>query len=338
MRRRSPPAGALARVKAMLADKERQPAGAARRRQGVSRPRRQRAARARLAGAAGALDGLVRIRHLHLCLDLGADDRRALRHGAVVGGAALHSRIHRAQAVRTCCAAFSPARAGSPSPSPPASALPAWPRCALAAPRLDDYEIVPLYLACATIPIYGLVQVQAGIAQSYDWPNLALVPFYIIRQLCITVLVGAAYFIGAPTQAVTAMLVALAATWGVTLGQMLVLDRRLKAKVPARRQAIRGQDLARHVAADLRGRRLLSAAHLRRHPHARAFSLARRGRGLLRGGAAARASSPSSISPSPAPPRTSSPSITSPATQSASPRSSPKPCAGPSGRRLPPAR
>ncbi len=102
----------------------------------------------------------------------------------------------------------------------------------LAAPWLSDYETIPLYLACATIPIYGLVQVQAGIAQSYDWPNLALVPFYIIRQLGITLLVGAAYVVGATTHAVTAMLVALAATWIVTLGQMLVLDGRLKRKVP----------------------------------------------------------------------------------------------------------
>jgi O-antigen/teichoic acid export membrane protein len=102
----------------------------------------------------------------------------------------------------------------------------------LLAPWLDQFALIPLYLACATIPIYGLVQVQAGIAQSYDWPNLALMPFYIIRQLCITVLIGAAYFIGAPTHAVTAMLVALAATWGVTIGQMIVLDRRLKRKVP----------------------------------------------------------------------------------------------------------
>ena len=102
----------------------------------------------------------------------------------------------------------------------------------LASPWLGDYEIIPLYLACATIPIYGLVQVQAGIAQSYDWPNLALTPFYIVRQLAIVVLMGAAYLFGAPTHAVSAMLVALAASWGVTLGQMVVLDRRLKTKVP----------------------------------------------------------------------------------------------------------
>lgn len=104
---------------------------------------------------------------------------------------------------------------------------------------LGEYEVVPLYLACATIPIYGLVQVQAGIAQSYDWPNLALIPFYIIRQLAMTALVGAAYLIGAPTHAVTAMTIALAVTWGVTIGQMLVLDRRL-----ARKMAAGGKSLA----------------------------------------------------------------------------------------------
>ncbi len=101
------------------------------------------------------------------------------------------------------------------------------------APHIEDFTVVPLYLACITIPIYGLVQVQAGIAQSYDWPNLALMPFYIIRQFCITLLVGIAYFIGAPTHAVTAMLIAVATTWAVTFGQMIMLDRRLKSKVPA---------------------------------------------------------------------------------------------------------
>ena len=101
------------------------------------------------------------------------------------------------------------------------------------APYIEDFTVVPLYLACVTIPIYGLVQVQAGIAQSYDWPNLALMPFYIIRQFCITLLVGIAYFIGAPTHAVTAMLIAVATIWAVTLGQMVMLDRRLKSKVPA---------------------------------------------------------------------------------------------------------
>ena len=103
----------------------------------------------------------------------------------------------------------------------------------LLSPWLDHFTVIPLYLACVTIPIYGLVQVQAGIAQSYDWPNLALMPFYIWRQLTITVLMGGAWALGAPTDAVTAMIIAVVTTWAVTIGQLVVLERRLKRKVPA---------------------------------------------------------------------------------------------------------
>jgi O-antigen/teichoic acid export membrane protein len=101
----------------------------------------------------------------------------------------------------------------------------------LLSPWIDNFTVIPLYLACITIPVYGLVQIQAGIAQSYDWPNLALAPFYIWRQLIITVLMGGAWYFGAPTDAVTAMIVAVVTTWVVTIGQLFVLDRRLKKKV-----------------------------------------------------------------------------------------------------------
>lgn len=100
-------------------------------------------------------------------------------------------------------------------------------------PHLDTYLVVPLYLACATIPVYGLGQTQAGISQSYDWPNLALMPFFIWRQLAMVVFMGAAWFFGAPTGAVTAMLVAVVTTWMVTLAQARVLDKRLYEKLTA---------------------------------------------------------------------------------------------------------
>lgn len=101
------------------------------------------------------------------------------------------------------------------------------------APYIDHFTVIPLYLACVTIPIYGLVQVQAGIAQAYDWPNLAFMPFYIWRQLAITVLMGGVWALGGPTDAVTAMITAVVSSWAVTIGQLFVLDRRLRGKVPA---------------------------------------------------------------------------------------------------------
>jgi O-antigen/teichoic acid export membrane protein len=100
-------------------------------------------------------------------------------------------------------------------------------------PWLDNFVVIPLYLACVMIPIYGLVQVQAGIAQSYDWPNLAFFPFYIIRTTAIIVLMGIAWLIGAPTDAMTALYISIITIYGVTIGQLYVLDRRLKKKVPA---------------------------------------------------------------------------------------------------------
>ena len=102
-----------------------------------------------------------------------------------------------------------------------------------AAPHLDRFIVLPLYLACLAVPIYGLVQVQAGIAQSCNWPNLALMPFFIWRQLAITALMGAAYLYGAPTGAMTAMTIAVGATWAVTIVQLVMLDRRLATTVPA---------------------------------------------------------------------------------------------------------
>jgi O-antigen/teichoic acid export membrane protein len=101
----------------------------------------------------------------------------------------------------------------------------------LLTPWIDRFELMPLYLACLAIPIYGLVQSQSGIAQSYNWPNLALMPFYIWRQLLITVLMGAVYLLHLPTDAMTAMVVAVVTTWLVTIGQFFVLNRRLTKQV-----------------------------------------------------------------------------------------------------------
>jgi O-antigen/teichoic acid export membrane protein len=103
----------------------------------------------------------------------------------------------------------------------------------IATPWLNGFAVVPLYLSCAIIPIYGLVQMQAGIAQSYDWPNLALMPFYIIRNIAVIAAMGGIWLIGAATDAITAMIVSVLVVYAVTIGQGFVLERRLKNKVPA---------------------------------------------------------------------------------------------------------
>ena len=101
----------------------------------------------------------------------------------------------------------------------------------LLTPHLDSYNVIPLYIACIALPAYALANVQDGIARSYDWVGLGIVPTYIVRQLLLTVFMAGAYFGGLPVNAVTAMVLSVAAIWGPALLQMFVLNRRLSTRV-----------------------------------------------------------------------------------------------------------
>ena len=95
-------------------------------------------------------------------------------------------------------------------------------------PWLDDYTVIPLYLACAALPAYALSNVQDGISRSHDWVALGIMPTYIFRQILLTILMGGAYVAGLPIDAVTAMLLSCVAIWLPALGQLLVLNKRLR--------------------------------------------------------------------------------------------------------------
>jgi O-antigen/teichoic acid export membrane protein len=101
----------------------------------------------------------------------------------------------------------------------------------LASPWLNDYLVIPLYLACISLPAYGLANTQDGIARSHDWVALSLVPTYLVRQILITGLMAAAYAGGLPMSAVTAMIIAGVSIWLPTIGQLLVLNTRLAKRV-----------------------------------------------------------------------------------------------------------
>ena len=94
-------------------------------------------------------------------------------------------------------------------------------------PRLDPATIVPLYLSCAALPLFAVGQVQSGIARSYNWVNLGLTPVFVLRQIVLLALMGLAYALGLPTDAITATFVGVVALWSVTIGQLMVLNRRL---------------------------------------------------------------------------------------------------------------
>ena len=98
-------------------------------------------------------------------------------------------------------------------------------------PYLDSYVVVPLSIACITLPFYSLMQMQDGIARSYDWIDLALLPPYVVRHLIMLVLVSAAFLLDFSTTAQTAV-TAVAVSFALTVvGQTVLLNRRLKRTV-----------------------------------------------------------------------------------------------------------
>jgi O-antigen/teichoic acid export membrane protein len=101
----------------------------------------------------------------------------------------------------------------------------------LLTPWLDDYLIVPLYLACISLPAYALAATQDGIARSHDWMGLSMLPTYVVRQILLTGLMAAAYAAHLPMTAETAMIMAAASIWLPTLGQLTVLNARLAKRV-----------------------------------------------------------------------------------------------------------
>jgi O-antigen/teichoic acid export membrane protein len=94
-------------------------------------------------------------------------------------------------------------------------------------PFISSYLVLPLSIGCVTLPFYTLMQVQDGIARSYNWIHLALLPPYVIRHLVILTLVLAAYLLDLPATATTAV-VAVAVAFALTVVmQTVILNRKL---------------------------------------------------------------------------------------------------------------
>lgn len=94
-------------------------------------------------------------------------------------------------------------------------------------PYMADYLALPLSVALVTLPFYAIMQMQDGIARSYNWIHIALLPPYVIRHLLMLVLVCAAWLLSFPADAETAVFAVGIALMATAVGQTLVLNRRL---------------------------------------------------------------------------------------------------------------
>jgi O-antigen/teichoic acid export membrane protein len=100
-------------------------------------------------------------------------------------------------------------------------------------PLASSQSFLPLCFSFAALPAFAIASVQSGVARSYNWVNLGLGPTYVLRQVVLMALMASAYFAGLPMDAVTTMAVTFITIWACTLGQLFVLNRRLRPVIGA---------------------------------------------------------------------------------------------------------
>jgi O-antigen/teichoic acid export membrane protein len=99
--------------------------------------------------------------------------------------------------------------------------------------RVPAYYLVPLALACLCLPVHGVSDVNSGIARSYNWINLAIVPAYLLRPALLLGGMAAVHLAGVSPSAAVAMILAAAVYWTTTAGQSFELDRELRNEIPS---------------------------------------------------------------------------------------------------------
>ncbi len=95
---------------------------------------------------------------------------------------------------------------------------------------VDEMYAVPLYLTLVCLPMFALMDLNEGIARANSWMGLALLPDYVIRPLVLLAGIAAAYALGAPADASTAVLATIAATWTAALFQLIGLSKPLSGQ------------------------------------------------------------------------------------------------------------
>ena len=96
--------------------------------------------------------------------------------------------------------------------------------------RLESFYVIPLYLGAFALPMLALGDVLEGTARANSWPVQALSPTYLIRPVLILAVTMAAVLMGMGANATTALGAALLATYATSLGQLLLISRRLRRR------------------------------------------------------------------------------------------------------------
>lgn len=98
----------------------------------------------------------------------------------------------------------------------------------LFADTIKDYYLVPLFLGAFLLPMIALGDVLDGTARANSWMVQALSPTFLVRPILILTTMVAALLLGFDASAETALAAALIATGITTMGQLIIVDRRLQ--------------------------------------------------------------------------------------------------------------
>ena len=97
--------------------------------------------------------------------------------------------------------------------------------------RIAEPYVVPAILALVCLPMMALVDVDDGIARTYDWMVLAMAPPFVWRPLVLLLCVAGMALAGGAATATAAAAAAIVAVWSTCLVQLVVLQRRLRGQV-----------------------------------------------------------------------------------------------------------
>ncbi len=100
-------------------------------------------------------------------------------------------------------------------------------------PLIDPNYVQPVTVVLLALPFFAFGLVQDGIARSYDWASLAMLPTYIWRPLAILLLLVLVAAAGVRTDALTTAFAAVAATMLIAVYQYFHLRRRLVPQIPS---------------------------------------------------------------------------------------------------------
>jgi O-antigen/teichoic acid export membrane protein len=89
------------------------------------------------------------------------------------------------------------------------------------APHIESYYVVPFVLGFVCLPMIALSDLLQGVSRANAWAVFSLSPTYLVRPILILVLMGAALLAGYAPDAITALIVAVLATYLTTLWQLV---------------------------------------------------------------------------------------------------------------------